>query len=330
MTTKTHPDARLPCIHLGTPKTASTALQSHLFRTHREIAYLGKRGRKIRPGVAHLVRLQQTLRTDRSAWASAAECRREAKPHLDKAADEGRVPFWSQESLTGGSAARRQRCAELFHDIFGPCRILILVREPISFVRSFYFQKLKSFNLKRGSQPSWGRGFGSAPKYFTLNEWLEATWKKPKLKIHGHLRYAETVEIYRSVFGDANVKVFLFEQLEEDDASILEEISRFIGVDPQESTKRFLGKRANERWAEEQIERLKELESSFSLRWRFRLGNWRRREDMLNCADANPTRPAEIEMSLEWRERIRDCTREQNRRLAELTQLPLERYGYVT
>ena len=305
------------------------ALQSHLFRRHREIAYLGKRGREARPGVAHLERLQRTLRTDRSAWASAEEWRREARPHLDKAADEGRVPLWSQESLTGGSAARRQRCAELFHDIFGPCRILVLVREPISFVQSFYFEKLKGFNVKTGSQPSWGREFGRAPKYFTLDEWLEAISKTDPLKIRGHLQYAETVEIYQSVFGDANVKVFLFEQLEEDGPGILEEISRFIGVDPQESSKSFRGKRANERWAEQQIERLKELESSFALRWRFRLANRRQREEMLDRAGANPTGPAEIGMSPEWRERLHHYTREQNRRLVELTQLPLQRYGYV-
>jgi len=156
-------------------------------------------------------------------------------------------------------------------------------------------------------------------------------WALPQKGAIGHLLCAETAEIYEDVFGRERVRVFVFEQFAEDPNATVRQLCRFMGVNPEEGIELLQGKRENERWTAAQIERLKKNQESLLRSILFRHGTSRIRNRMLGFGpertdDGAPKARAPI--PAQWKERILQFARQENRKLAEEWGLPLEKYGY--
>jgi len=226
---------------------------------------------------------------------------------------------------------RHQRLTDQLHKVTDRCRVLLTIREPISFVESLYFQRLKSFNR---DQFQYLRAlFGQPPKYFNINQWLQKLFESSKIDgmLLNKLRYADTAEYYASVFGKDRVKVLAFEQLISSPKQFIGELSSFLEIDPEEAFSLSQNKRANDRWTEESIKRLTRLQNSFVRRWIFRRRDEEGRMRMLgvdeNSQAASSTKP-KAEINDQFREMILNITREQSRRIEEVWGLPLSQYGY--
>jgi hypothetical protein len=168
--------------------------------------------------------------------------------------------------------------------------------------------------------------------YQPIDRWLAKNWDRPGHAPRAHLEYAEAVEIFADVFGDDSVGVFLFEELVEDQRGYIEAICRFAGIDPREGVAHTLNRQANQRWTQEQLDRLRKIHGSLKQSTLFRLAHRRTRRQMLGLSlggrPLSDGPPARATIPDDWQQRIMDKTRDGNRRLMERWNLPLGCYGY--
>jgi hypothetical protein len=196
-----------------------------------------------------------------------------------------------------------------------------------------YGQKLKSFHTggrNKGSRPmpDWMNALPKPPHYFDINQWLNVTWDAPSLSLRDKLSYADTADVYADVFGQKNLKVLVFEELVRDPKIFITQLCDFMEIDPVEGLKLIQGKRANESVTVEYIDRIKALESSPFQNLRFRMSSPRQRGKILNHKKLSGDR-IDPQISDEWLAKIHAVGIEQNRRLIDKWEAPLEEYGYL-
>ena len=324
------PGGRL-CIHAGLPKTANTMLQLHLFPRHSQLEYLGtfkrdgmkRRYDKCRDGAVQEI-INQLVHRGKYR-PRLARCRRLFDESIVPAFDAGRGPLWSYEALALHRPNVRRKRAENLRDVFHECNVIFTLRHPLRLVESAYFQHLRKTHVA-------GKGHrGRGPCYLPIDRWLKQTWGRQGKAPADHLEYAETIEIFADVFGKESIGVFLFEQLVEDHEAFIASLCRFIGIDPEQGVALTAGKREADRWTTTQVEKLEQIQASFSQSMRFRFASRRQRRIMLGLRPNGLGRPGERARAAipdDWQRRILDQTRQGNRRLVERWGLPLEQYGY--
>lgn len=310
-------------IHLGLPKTATTCLQDHLFTNHSRIHYFGKFIGGGFPATVRPVLLAKhckirTLDPGDIREASIGE-------QLEHAAENNLIPVLSNEGLSGGWGWKKSAQAKLLKKTFGNCRIILFVREPSSFIKSYYTQILKGFN-KRGLSARWAKSLGEPPRYFDINEWLSRAWYS--LNSPGQfLSYANTAKIYAKVFGRENVKIFIFEAFVQNPENFITSLCDHMGIDSKEGFDLINGKRSNERITTEYIRRLQEIEQSESLTQQFRNALPKERREMLDPKNQSGDK-FKPELPEKWLKKVNALADKQNRRLVKEWGLPLSDYGY--
>ena len=317
------------CIHIGMPKTASTLFQESLFERHPDIAYLGQAPVWREDSYADTPALAFTHYIGARDEALLTDaCRVGLQQQAVEAQQSGRTAVWSSEGLAARPLAALD--ARRFHDWFGSCRIILFIREPLSFAESYYLQELGNFNLQTDRLPKWmQREWGRPPRLLSAEEWMETTLAPGKGR-DTFFHYAETAQIYADVFGRENVKLFLFEQFVENPERVIWALSEFMGIDPKISQALIGTRRANPRWPEAQIQRLRRLERSALLSWIFRRMSPVNRRRMLELPRRSSAEGWRPEFSEHWKKRIDELTVPQNRMLKEQWNLPVEEYGYRT
>jgi hypothetical protein len=262
-------------IHAGIPKTATTMLQQHLFAQHPQVRFLGKfENSPIRGFRDETVRrvMISLLRQDSDLDDVDSELDHDDIVALQKMADEAvhdnKSLVVSNENFASGSIERARRRAKRFKEIFTQGRVLLVVREPMEYIESHYFQHLRGYNLKQSGYQNLKHKLNSEPPlYFDINRWLDVIWDKFKVD---YLDYAAKANQYAEVFGRERVKVMSFDLLRSDFRGFISELSEWFDIDPENSLELCSGQRSNDRWTEYQIETLKRLESSFWLRRKYR------------------------------------------------------------
>lgn len=248
---------------------------------------------------------------------------------LDYAAEHHLTPLLSREGLAGGSAWRKRRQARLFKKHFGDCKIVLFVREPVSFCKSWYAQKLKSFHIKDpNNQKEWTRRIKQPPRYFDINEWMQVAWAR-RNSPQKLISCADTAAIYADVFGKENVYIFIFEEFVRNPDVFVTRLCNTIGIDAEEGVRLIKGKRSNDRITTGYIRRLREIEQSEALTKAFREGRNKQRRQMLDPENL-PGDKFEPELSDKWIKKINAIGDKQNRRLVKEWGLPLADYGYRT
>jgi hypothetical protein len=312
------------CLHVGLNKTGTSLLQKFLYPHHPQIDYLGKwRGRSHYRDAATRALIDPLLGGPLD-HAARQRCRELFAERVQPSLRAGKTAVWSRESMCGGTATQRRRLAQNFRDVFGRCRVLIVLRHPLSLTESLYFQQLKG--AQRGNSAHIAPG-----RYFGIETWLQRRLKTRHQDLSGVLDYARTVRIFADAFGTGAVSVLLFEELVAAPDRFVSDVCRAIGVDAEPGVQLTSGRRANVRWGPEQIDRLTRIAQSPWRRTLFRLVSKRRRMRMLGARaltrDGDGVK-VRAPLSEEWQRRISDLTREGNRELVEEWGLPLDRHGY--
>jgi len=312
-------------IHIGLPKTATTTLQEHLFANHSQIHYFGKYvGKGFSPVVRPLLvaKFSQT-----TSWDSSDIRMADIPKQLAYAKNQNLTPLLSEEALGSIRPRRKKEQAKRFAEAFGDCQIILVIREPVSFIKSYYLQMLKSFQkLRKIQRPVWMKSLGEAPRYFDINQWMDAVWhcrNSPRQIIS----YATTAEVYARVFGKKNVKLLIFESFVRTPDHFITSLCDHIGIDSREGVDLITEKRSNEGMTTGYITRLQEIEQSAELTKQFLNLQPEKRWQMLN-PDKQSGEKIRPELSDEWLKKINTISRKQNRKLAKKWNLPLADYGY--
>lgn len=320
-------------IHVGQPKTATTFLQLFLFNQHSQVTYLGKiEGRETTFCSGEIANVARCLRqpTHPGYRQEHDECRE----ILARIREPEKLMIFSDEAYTYGPLHIKQKQAELFGQFFGNSRILLTVREPLSLMESLYLQELRGYHYHKMSYKRLIKQFGAPPRYFSVEDWLEANWNFPNRGAFSHLLVADTAEAYADIFGKENVMIRLYEELKQDNLAFVRRLSEEIGIDAVESERLCENQNAskNARWKEAHVERLKLFNRSPLLRWKYRYlktpNDLKRFLGVLGPDQIVDSPNARAEFPPEWRERILQIGSEQFTRLKANWEIPFERYRY--
>jgi hypothetical protein len=107
-------------------------------------------------------------------------------------------------------------------------RIIALLREPASFLRSLHMQFLRTDvetekDLRRAIELESLRGEGKALP--------SASTRPQSLQYSEHVRYVEQLERYRAVFGPERMLVLIYEDFRADNEATVRRVLRFLDVD---------------------------------------------------------------------------------------------------
>jgi hypothetical protein len=277
---------------------------------------------EIRPAILEHWSLREKLFGGRSARAGEA-----SEQQLNVALKQGLTPVLSMESLSGGPLWKKKLQAQHFKAFFGPCQIILVIREPVSFLKSFYVQMLRNFQEQPPEhRPKWMNSIGEAPHVFGFDEWLQKTWDgmaSPK----NYISYADTARAYASVFGKQNVHLFLFEEFVRDPDSFITRLSQLLQIDPEESSTLLKKRRSNERLTTDYIDRIRAVERSSGGTAEFRNATPEERRKILNCREMTGEK-INPQISDRWQKKIQRLSIRQNRHLLKTWNLPLTDYGY--
>lgn len=193
-------------IHIGDYKTGTTWLQMHAFQQHPELVYVDW-PRKY-PEIA---RLFYELVDSRDLDFNPQSLRERFRNELERIDRKGKKLIVSRESLCGMfiSGENGERIAERLYRVFGPVKILLVIREQFSMLGSIYSQYLKIGGTLSISD-------------FVFDP-LDAR------NLISRLRYDKLIQAYRDIFGEENVSVMLFEELQQNKASFLSKVLTHIG-----------------------------------------------------------------------------------------------------
>jgi len=311
-------------IHLGLPKTATSCLQMHLFRHHSQIHYFGK---IVGGGMPASVRPVLLTTHCRIRELEPNDLRKTDIPNqLKHAAENNLIPVLSEEGLACGWAIKKRVQALLLKKAFGSCKIILLIREPVSFIKSYYAQMLKDFHRKRRLRESWARSLGQPPRFFDITEWMAAAWHSlnPPTQF---LRCADTARIYANVFGEENIHLFVFEEFTQNPETFITSLCNLMDIDPKEGFELIDGKRANDRITTDYLRRLHEIEQSKDLTRQFRQSAPKGRRQMLDPKMQSGEKFEPV-LSEKWTAKINQLGDKQNRQLVADWNLPLAEYGY--
>ena len=318
------------CLHIGMPKTATTTLQNTLFPRHSEVIYLGKRSSDPKFADSAIETFYHQLGESPEAISDTLinDCRK----RIEQLRQQAGLLVMSKESLTAAPLKKKRQQARRLRELFNEARILITIREPVSFMEAFYFQSLKGHLYNKVSRHLLVKHFGRPPGYFDFDEWLDLSWNLPGRGAFNHLEIADTVEIYAQEFGRENIVILPFEELKRDSTNFYRTLSDRIGINSDESISLGRGETRNVRWNAETIRRLREMCDSRFLRWKHQLlggkESLKKYLGVHEMASQSNSPKARAEISDVSRERILSVSRPQCERLVREWNVPLAEYGY--
>ena len=318
----------LPTIHVGFAKTATTTLQLQVLARHPGLVYVAGSDRGgANGGAVAMIKLRTALRLPDGAGFDLEARRRRHAEEVAPLALSGKPLLLSDEdfsfqgALDDGLEAQRVVSrvakAERLRAVVGPAQVVLVVRQPLDWVRSLYLQKL--------------RGYGKKYRRIALfGDWLAAHWeRRDELASHvSNLRYFELANAYAELFGRENVAVLAYEQLVAEPDVFMAAFARHAGFDEAVAVA-LLRKAAREKptltarqhWANHLA--AKSSLAAYALRAPELA--WARR---VASIVAPGRRPKRVDAPAQLAGAVADFARDDCRRLAAEWELPLARYGY--
>jgi hypothetical protein len=315
-------------LHIGLSKTGTTTLQQSVFLKHPEIRYLGK-DRDMLDIPRECTSLKAHAILNPLLWDHQAPL--DASSFLEAMESISEIPLaktclWLASWEEFGNRPLRIHLQSLrrIRQVFGTCRMLVCLRNPLDRLPSEYLQELRYRYLELRSD-SWRSWFH--PFYRSLDCWMRIQRRT------GHLqRLLGTGELVResmAIVGPEHVGVLLYEDFIKDPAKFMNSLSGFLGVEalPALQTLHQESGHLNARMTQGQYQYLRQLQGSLWKRYRcLRQKKRRRRREFTDHGkDGIPERAV---LSEKWQQMVANETRQGHRWLAETFQLPLEEYGY--
>jgi hypothetical protein len=292
-------------LHVGLPKTATTALQEHVFADLPGARSIGKPTppKPLKKALRRLIG-----ESDGDPTRSDLESIRAA---LRPARSDGSTTILSHEGLTAtrhelrdadrflrekGFRVQRARVARRLREACdAAAQVLFTVREQCGWLLSLYGDLV----LREGLTPS-------------FEDWVDAGLDDVD-NFAGDPDFHWLVDVYAEEFGAENVHVLPFEDLRSNPRRFAAGVAAAGGLDEGELLRR--------------IERLPRVKTSDELRkGAFHVPS-RHTKDRRAPGHASPEIPAEFPSAL--REKVRDLCRAGNRRLVERFGAPLDAHDYA-
>lgn len=207
-------------IHIGYPKTATTTLQNHLFRHLKAFDILGQpvtREDDLMQKLIHIITDCEPMEYDE------AFVREEIKRYQKNS-----KMLLSEESLVTGSSLSgrvdRMEISKRLKSLFPDARIVIVIREQASIIKSFYLQRIKIDQHFRSN----------------FDEWFDYNIKNMhKENIFQYFHYDKVVDHYASLFGEANICVLTFEDFLDDKKTFIRRLLNFFEASSSDMDKYY-------------------------------------------------------------------------------------------
>ena len=307
-------------LHVGLPKTGTTALQRFVLSRHPGIEYfsLSANGGDLSFQDEWDAFIERVVMQD-PLFHDHARGRRFVEERVHASVRPGRVPLVSSEELTSrfgvGMAEKAGRASRLFPGY----RVVLVIRHPVAWLQSDYLQHV--CNLQR-------RPFQySAP---SMDGLLREATERPDHPLSPLLgiQFARIAAQYVAHFGRENVKVMLYEDFAERPESFLESLSRFCGIDPDAAVRcyRENGKAVNVRRDLEQVIYVHLYRNRHGRRLPMRI----RRRVARYIARLPQARRHFLELSAETAARIADAAAPECDAVSAEWDLETGRHGYPT
>ncbi len=201
-------------VHVGYSKAASTWLQERLFRAPRHGFWA------LFPEKSDRLTLNRLLVYPSAFDAPAPGLQTLVRERVAARPDRRLVPVVSAEGLVGHEASPSGALARMLADrvvsAFPSPRILMIIREQVSMIRSNYL-----YYVRGGGRLSLRRYLDRPPIYETR------AWTGFHLN---YLEYDRLIAYYRSLVGPTNLCVLPLEMLSRDPAAFVHRIRDFAGV----------------------------------------------------------------------------------------------------
>ncbi len=288
-------------LHPGFVKTATKTLQLNLFAAHPDILFLG------RPAPApELDAAIKRIAYEDSTRYRAEEVAAVLQRYLERA-PRRRVIVLSNENFALYEATDRGVVAERLHRLAPEARVLFTIRRQEEVLVGWYLQKLRKYF--RGGH------------YLSFPEWLRIKFKEPHRSILADLDYSGTILRYVELFGRERVEVLPFELLKAEPHLFAARLAAWLGVEA-EGVRELLARPAqNPSRTTLYIAFHRTLGRLLPARLAFKLG--------VRLVARLPGRRPELRLDPATRSWLRAHCAAGNRRLAEIFDLDLGRFGYV-
>lgn len=230
-----------------------------------------------------------------------------------------RVILGSWEGLGNLDVREYAAMLERLYSVFGSFRVIVTVRNPLTWIASLYLQHLRG-HFVRKANPWMGES-----SYIDFDTWL----KKMVLyrnSLDEIFSYRANIEAAINLLGRDNVGVFAFENLNSDSPQYYRDILGFIGIDISEGLELTANSHLHRRMTQTQYSKLQGLDRPSI--WRkllLKKGKYRR---FVFKSGANDSAPVDFALPSYWEKRISDLTRLDNQWIAETYGLPLGEFGY--
>jgi len=314
-------------LHVGLTKTGTTTLQKTLFAGHSQVYYLGKLEPSKIPKGCRSMAVHDLLK--RALWQlkkplDVKKTRNLYEEQLLPEVLSGKLFVGSWEAFGMNATDKFTERLKRLQAIFGRCRIMVTLRNPLTWTPSEFLQNIEGHFLQRNH--SW---MGSVP-FLDIEDWFEKRVKFSR-GIHNFLSYSQNIQSAVSLLGRENVGISLFEELKVNPEEYYHGICRFMGIDEKEGLQLSRQKHFNQRISQQQIDFLRKVSTSWW--WRVliqRKSIKERRRLFQSIAEKHPDNamPAKISLTSRLEREIVAATREGNRWLVENLSLPLDKYNY--
>ncbi len=313
-------------IHVGLSKTATTTLQRAVFEKHSQIYYLGKIYKSPHPRQCISTEVHDFLspllwKLDQSLDADAH--RRFFSETLQPAARTSTVILGSWEGLGDRDAASFETSVTRLAEVTGGCKLMMSLRNPINRLPSNYLQHL------RGNQKQ------LADRFVSFEEWLDQ-YSETRGGFDELFIYSQNIETAIRILGKEKVGIFVYEEYQAKPEQYLQRVSAFLGVEAEETIRLADNQHLHTRLFDSQVEKMKELDSSFLGRLLWRLSNVDLKKKLVGFSDTESViessvsgdKPASVDLSADSIQRITEASREDHQWLVNNLQLDLEQYDY--
>jgi hypothetical protein len=219
-------------LHVGLPKTGTKTLQQALFSDHSQLYYLGKHVKvnSIEKGCLSedVYNVLQSVLWDVNRSYDIEETEQLYQQKILSELPDDKLMLCSWEALGNRPTEAHLEMLGRVQRIFGNCRILYVLRNPITQVPSEYLQNVSGKFVKQG------RSWMGSSAFLSIDVWFEQRSGKSSLQCDV-LNYTQNIKATIELLGKENVGVFLFEDLMNDPESYYRSISDFIGIEGDEA-----------------------------------------------------------------------------------------------
>ena len=304
-------------LHIGLPKTGTTSIQKSFFQCHPQLFYLGKTYHK---GYAKRhcrdVNTYECLRNmlwklddDFSEEQASSLFYQEIYPDF-----KDKVVLGSWEGLVYVPPERFEKMLNRIQAVFEPCRIIIMLRNPLNQLPSLYLENLGGLYLRNRWQSTDYRMLDNVSAWLNDNP-SNSLW----------FNYSENIRISVDRLGKNNVGVFLFEDFAENAKEFYQSLSKFIGIEHDNDWLQHES-HYHPRMTEAKLEHIRKMHSSWFWKTYNTCLGYKGRLKALKQIKGSP--PVKISLTEELVNEISATTRKNNQWFMETFKLDLDKYKY--